>query len=148
MRAIVLLFVLLAEPVFAQNIPATNNPLSACAAANTNFDVKTIAPDTKLEQAPEPGKALVYVVEDIGEENECLGGRITVRVGLDGAWVGANKGNSHFSFSVSPGEHHLCSNWQSSLARYAAHHALANFVAEAGRTYYFRTRFWCSDKAP
>jgi hypothetical protein len=63
-------------------------------------------------------------------------------MGLDGDWVGANQGNTHFSFSVSPGEHHLCSNWQSSLSSRSSFYSLANFTAEAGKIYYFRARIW------
>src|ERR1019366_9119074 len=30
------------------------------------------------------------------------------KVGLDGAWVGANQGSSYFFFATTSGEHHLC----------------------------------------
>src|ERR1019366_1867895 len=61
-------------------------------------------------------KALVYVIQDIGSIN-CIGGCITTKIALDGAWVGANHHNSYFSFAVDPGERHLCANWQSHFAR-------------------------------
>jgi len=57
---------------------------------------------------------------------------------MDGAWVGANHGNSYFSVSVAPGEHHVCVTLQSSLV--AQRVELAHFTAEADRVYYFRTR--------
>jgi len=56
--------------------------------------------------------------------------------------VGATHGNTHFSFSLLPGEHHLCSNWQSKLRDPSSFYSLANFTAEAGKVYYFRTRVW------
>ena len=63
-----------------------------------------------------------------------------MKVGLDGTWVGANQHNSYFSVSVEPGEHHMCANPQT---RFQAGRliALAHFTAEAGKVYYFRTRF-------
>jgi len=84
------------------------------------------------------------MIEDGGQGTEF--GGITIRAGLDGAWVGANKANSYFIFSVAPGEHHLCSSWQSSLKTFAAYHSLTSFTAEVGGIYYFRTRFWTSDR--
>jgi len=66
--------------------------------------------------------------------------RPTLRVGVDGAWVGAAKGNSYISFSVDPGEHHVCTNWQSRWTRFSKKAAFAGFTAEAGNSYYFRAR--------
>jgi hypothetical protein len=149
MKAIALLIVLLVSPVFAQEKAGTNNPLWACGPATTKFDVKAAPPaDIAPEPASQAGNALVYVIGDIGQGSECLGGCTTIRVGLDDAWAGANQGNTYFSFFVPPGEHHLCSNWQSSLARLSAYHSLANFTAEPGKVYYFRTRIWYSAGQP
>ena len=47
---------------------------------------------------PETGKALVYVVEPYGLVNTL--GAPTIRVGLDGSWVGANHRASYLFFSV------------------------------------------------
>jgi len=138
-----LIFFILASPALAQESTTTTSGLSGCGRANIKFDVRL--DQAQLPTEPESGKALVYIIEGDGQV-ECLGGCVTVRVGLDGAWVGANQGYSHFSFSVLPGEHHLCSNWQSRLAVYSSHYALANFTAEAGKVYYFRTRVWASDR--
>jgi hypothetical protein len=139
-----LIFFLLASPAVAQEMAATTDPLSACGPANVKFDVK---PDqSEAPSGPPSGKALVYVIEDKGQV-ACLGGCPTIRIGLDGSWIGANQGNTHFSFSVLPGEHHLCSNWQSSLKRFSSLHSLANFTAKAGQVYYFRTRLLDADKS-
>jgi len=61
----------------------------------------------------------------------------TVRFGMDGAWVGADNGNSYFALSVDPGVHHLCANWQSSLGRFDKDVDLTSFTAEPGKVYYF-----------
>lgn len=81
----------------------------------------------------EAGKALVYVVEPYGPVNRL--GIPTIRVGLDGSWAGANHA-SYLFFSVQPGEHHLCADWQSALY---VQPSLINLRAEAGQTYYFST---------
>ncbi len=64
-----------------------------------------------------------------------------LKIGLDGAWVGAYRQNSYFTVSVEPGDHHVCANVQSNSS--VGHLiALAHFTAEAGNVYYFRTRFF------
>lgn len=96
-----------------------------------------------LPTQPGPGKALVYVIEDDGVANRIIGGNITWRVGLDGAWVAAlNRHSPYTTFSVTPGEHHLCVNWQSSLGYLAKATNLAHLDVEADKTYYFRVRKW------
>jgi hypothetical protein len=64
-------------------------------------------------------------------------------VGLNGKWVGANRGTSYLSFPADAGKNHLCTNWQSVQKQLSNQHSLASFVAEAGKTYFFRvqTRF-------
>jgi hypothetical protein len=142
-----LMLILLASPAFAQTKDAMSAAVFACGSTSVKFEVKETLPQDASE--PQAEKALVYIIQDMGPAaEECLGGCVTIRVGLDGEWVGANQGNSHFSFSVSPGEHHLCSNWQSSLASRSSYYSLANFTAEAGKIYYFRTRIWAGDKIP
>jgi hypothetical protein len=56
---------------------------------------------------------------------------------VDGKWVGANHGNSYFSYTVTPGQHHLCANWQSSQNRLKQKVGLTSLNAEAGKVYYF-----------
>ena len=130
-----LVVILLASSAVAQNKAAIAAPPATCGPATINFAVKQDQPQPISQ--PESGKALVYVIQDYGH--------VTIRVGLDGSWIGANQGNSHFSFSVPPGEHHLCANWQSKMADYSSLYSLANFIAEPGTIYYFRTRVWISE---
>ncbi len=111
---------------------------AACGPKSTSFNVKLDEAQHTLAQ-PEPGKALVYFVQDIGKVN-CLGSCMTTKIGLDGAWVGANQDNSYFSVSVEPGEHHVCANPQSRVGWVSRVVALAHFTTEPGNVYYFRTR--------
>jgi hypothetical protein len=55
------------------------------------------------------------IVENPELDPNCTGPacHVTVRIGLDGTWAEASHGKSYFAFSVTPGEHHLCANWQS-----------------------------------
>lgn len=55
-------------------------------------------------------RAIVYVIGSFIGNSAAAS---TVKVGVDGAWVGAMHGNSYIFFSVSPGEHHACVNRQS-----------------------------------
>jgi hypothetical protein len=67
-----------------------------------------------------------------------------MRVGLDGAWVGANQGKSYFYFSVDAGEHQLCTNWQSGVFKKTAMRigSAITLTAGAGKVYYFRTQVY------
>ena len=86
---------------------------------------------------PEPGKALVFVVDDYKGALEAAG-IPTIRIGLDGNWVGANRGKSYIYFSVDPGEHRLCAAGERTDKALANQRTQAHFTAEPGRLYYFR----------
>jgi hypothetical protein len=134
-----LLTLLLASSAFAQDLSAITAAEAACGPRDVQYDVKT---DNNQHPMPVPvtDKALVYVAQEFGEI-PCKSCALT-KVGVDGAWVGANKGSSYFFFSVDPGEHHVCLNWQSRFEQRSRAVALANFIAEAGRVYYFRARIF------
>lgn len=135
---IALAFLFLASSVYPQNTPVSSSPAFSCGPNQVKFDVKLDKAQHTLAQ-PETGKALVYVIEVFQRPaGELL--TPTIRVGLNGAWVGANHGNSYFSFSVDSGEQHLCTNWQSSIGQLASQHSLTSFTAEAGKTYFFRVQ--------
>jgi len=140
-----LVIILLATSALAQNKPKSAAP-AACASRSANFDVKLDQSQHSL-LPPEPGKARVYFIQDLGFVS-CLGSCLTTKIGLDGAWVGANQHNSYFSVSVEPGEHHLCANVQSRFAAGNRYLALAHFNAEPGKVYYFRTRALGSNDNP
>jgi|HubBroStandDraft_4_1064222.scaffolds.fasta_scaffold09457_5 hypothetical protein len=137
MRAL-LAVLLFASSVFAQNQTPPTVPQSACGRAEVQYDVKK----DQGQHIPEadPTKALVYVIQDQQTVGLCLKCTITTRIGLDGSWIGANNGGSYFFFTVDPGEHHLCANWQSRYGEVSRLIGLVGFTAEAGKTYYFRSR--------
>ncbi|MGA7696720.1 MAG: DUF2846 domain-containing protein [Candidatus Sulfotelmatobacter sp.] len=132
-----LFVVLFAVSAFAQDQAAITAAQAACGPKEVKFDAKQDAAQHPTPQA-DPGKALVYVVQNLGEM-QCSGCALT-KVGLDGAWVGATQGSSYVYFPAEPGERHICVNWQSRLEWRSRSLALANFTAEAGHVYYFRIR--------
>jgi hypothetical protein len=127
---------LLTSSAFAQNQPPASNPqAAACGPSDVHFEIKK-DPSQHLAQL-EPGKALVYIVQD-EDHADCLKCDTTTRVGMDGSWIGATHGDSYFFFSVDPGEHHLCANRLPQLGISTKPLALFGFTAEAGKAYYFR----------
>jgi len=138
--------ILCSIPAFSQD-GAIAAATVACGPVNEHLKVSSENAKGLLTQ-PEPGKALIYVIEDDGVINNIVGGGITWRVGLDGAWVaGLNRHSPYTSFSLTAGEHHLCVNWQSSLEYRAKAISLARVDAEADRIYYFRVRKWDTQTA-
>lgn len=125
---------LFATSALAQVAPPAG-PTAACGGQSVSFKVKLDESQHTLVQ-PDPGKARVYFIHDAGTTNTL--GYPTVKIAMDGAWVGAHHGNSYFSVSVEPGEHHVCVTLQSSLV--AQRVELAHFTAEAGKIYYYRTQ--------
>jgi hypothetical protein len=115
-----------------QSAPVT----AACGANKITFSAQegntTVAP-----VQPAVGKALVYFIQDEGQLSE--GRHYTLKMGVDGAWVGAYRDNAVFTVSVDPGEHHICAKVQSHFQA-GLDSAFAHFTAEAGKIYYFRTR--------
>jgi len=140
MMKAVLAILFFASPVFAQD-RATALAAAGCGPNEVQFDVKTDKNRHPGAQ-PESGRALVYVFNASSPV-----GSATTRIGLDGAWVGANRGESYFFFPVDPGDHRLCTNWQSSLKRFSKVGSAANLKAEAGKVYYFRTKIYFEEKS-
>jgi hypothetical protein len=126
---IALIMMFLAASAFAQDQSAVAK--AACGPNDTDFEVKLDKSKHALTQ-PEPGKARVYFIQDLGRIS-CIGACGKTKIGMDGTWVGAIRHNSYFSVSVEPGEHHMCANPGPVVA-------LLHFNAEAGKVYYFRTR--------
>ncbi len=104
----------------------------ACGPKDASFDVKLDKTQHTLAQ-PDPGKALIYFIQEAGSSVFAA----TTKVGIDGAWVGANKNSSYFAVSVKPGEHHVCASVQSHWGHPLG---LVHFTAEAGKVYYFDGR--------
>jgi hypothetical protein len=146
MRATVvtLLFVTstFAASAFTDSASAQDKSASIAAPGCGLTDVKFFVKTDKAQHPaakPEAGKAIIYFVEDDTHFQSVP--KPTTRIGLDGTWIGANHGNSYFSFTVDPGEHHICANWQSSVGiGMGDKSAAAHFTAEAGASYYFRVK--------
>ncbi|MGO4879973.1 MAG: hypothetical protein ACLP59_04020 [Bryobacteraceae bacterium] len=111
---------------------------SACGPDQIAFNVKSGGVGQTTPN-PAPGKALVNVIEEFYRPPNELGAP-TVRVGVDGSWIGANRGTSHLSFAVEPGDRHFCVDWQSPPRGLPPMVGATSLTAEAGKTYYFRAR--------
>jgi hypothetical protein len=122
---------------------STVNPLAAagCGANEIHFDVKTDKKEHPTTQ-PHSGKALVYVIGAAWSDYVAVHvGTPPTRFGIDDTWVGANGYRSYFFFTVEPGDHRLCTSFQSKFKRVVkSSTAATSFTAEAGKTYYFRTK--------
>ena len=123
----------------AAQAPAASSPLAGCGDDKVSFDVSR--GEVKDQTAPpEDGKATLYIIELFNLRDKGRFNRPTLKHGMDGQWVGATQGFSYVSASVAPGEHHLCSRWQSHFGKLADQVSLFNFNAEAGKTYYVRAQ--------
>jgi hypothetical protein len=124
----VVLVAMLAGTAGAQMWPA------ACGKEDVQFKVKT---DKKapVPGAPEAGKAQIIFVEAVKGP---FGTAPVARFGVDGAWVGADRGTSYFVVSVDPGEHQLCASRQSPVRSERQDVGKATVHAEAGQVYYYK----------
>lgn len=110
----------------------------ACGPAQTSFKVKLDDSQHSL-LPPESGKARIYFIHDAGLPFTRLTlGYPTSKFAIDGTWIGADHGDSYFSASLEPGEHHVCATLQSSIVDDRVE--LTHFLAEPGKVYYYRTR--------
>lgn len=131
-----ILFVLIAVSASAQNSGRALLPQGACGPMDVQFQTK-VESGSHADPHVESGKALVYVIED----QRFKGAKeVTVRIGLDGAWVGATRGDSYLFFAAEPGEHHLCGNVTPGVLSSGRTTSLFGLTTEAGKTYYLRAR--------
>jgi hypothetical protein len=121
-----------ALPTLAQSQVAVERGAAGCG-PEQQFDVKLDGTVHSAAQ-PEAGKGLIYVFEDV------FAGQ-TLRIGADGSWVGATKPKSYVYFSLAPGEHHVCTDWQTSVISKPAQRVGGAITVnvEAGKTYFLRT---------
>lgn len=105
----------------------------ACGKDAVQFKVKTVKRQDPLT-APEAGKALLVFFESVSGD---FATGPTARFGVDGSWVGADKGASYFAVSVAPGEHHLCAVRQSGAKSDKVDVGEVTLRAEAGNIYYY-----------
>jgi hypothetical protein len=136
MKRSLAIFLLLASLAYAAQAWAATLP-DPCGDDKVKFDVAT----KKGQPDPAPpaaGNAQIVFIEAV---DECGGCTIPpLRFGGEGAWSGANKGNSYFTVDVLPGEHHLCAAWQGTFGVSRQEPRWANFVALPDKVYYFEAR--------
>ncbi len=120
-----------------QDIASVLAAKAACGPESVKFHVKL---DDSQQPTPNPenGKAVIYIVQDFPRIRTPL--ELTTRMGVDGAWAGANRGRSFFSFMIDPGVHHLCVSGQWDKLTSPPSIALHRVVAKSGEIYYFRVR--------
>jgi hypothetical protein len=128
--------------------PAKTVLPEACGDPKVKFDVSTeMVKSHPLSVGA--ATALVVFIETAEDINiSCILCNPTTRVGVDGAWVGANKGTSYFTYPISPGEHHLCVNWQPPVGSPRTVVGLNLFTATAGKVYYFQAKVTLNGSAP
>jgi len=129
----VLLF-LCSALVFAVQAQAKTILPDACGDDSVKFNVKT-EKDQSPPAPPPAGKAQIVFINDAKGWS--------ARYGMDGAWVGANEGNSYFAVTVDPGERHLCVDYHVSAAYLGTlkqqNMLVASVTTEAGKVYYFQS---------
>jgi hypothetical protein len=105
----------------------------ACGKDSIHFKVKT--GKKHLEPAaPEAGKALLILSESVSGD---FASDPTARFGVDGSWVGADRGASYFAVPVTPGEHHLCAVRQSGAKSDKVDVGEVTLNVAAGNVYYY-----------
>jgi len=130
--------VLFATVALSQDRSEAAAAASGCGPSGTKFDVQI---DKKQHPIlpPETDKAVIYIFQDAKPNSNARNlGNTTTRVGLDGAWVGANHGKSYFFVLVNPGDHRLCVAQQTMLKTSSKPASAVSLTAEAGKVYYFR----------
>jgi hypothetical protein len=113
------------------------NPVSsACGPHEANFDVTHDDVQSGSIAIP-PGKALVHVIETMLDYPFVTK---KVNIGMDGTWLGATDAQSHMTFLVDAGTHHLCAVYQGHAQGMddEGHTLLLLLNAEPGKTYYLR----------
>jgi hypothetical protein len=133
--AVLAAIVLCESPAFAQDQAVAARTAAGCGPSQTQFDVKLDDTLHVLAQ-PEESKAIVYVFED-----DLTGP--TMRIGIDGSWVGATTGKSFIYFSLTPGEHSVCTEWQSNVFKKTSERVggAKSLTVEAGKVYFLRMTF-------
>jgi hypothetical protein len=98
----------------------------ACGPKEQKFKTETDKAQHPTPEAP-PDKALIYVIRPTK-----WGHKVQTKLGVDGKWVGVNRGNNYFFFTLDPGEHYFCSQ--------AENHSLMVVKLEAGKTYFLQQK--------
>ena len=119
-------------------ISATVLP-DACGNEKVSFDIQ-LQNNAPAPAAPDAGKGQVIFIEKSKKPPKigCLDAGVScndvTRFGVDGAWVGATKGNSYLAISLEPGVHHLC-------AVVGKEVDAESLTVEASHAYYFQVEY-------
>ncbi|MCI0356297.1 MAG: DUF2846 domain-containing protein, partial [Acidobacteria bacterium] len=108
--------------------PANQKELEAkaCGPKDHGYSVET---DKKQHPTPEApsDKALIYVIRPT------MGGnKVQTKLSVDGKWVGVNRGDNYFFFTLDPGQHYFCSQ--------AENRSVMALSVEAGKTYFLQQK--------
>jgi hypothetical protein len=139
MLKILIVTLFLGLPIYTRAQSSEDQNGSGCGSSKDGWDVKTVK-ERPPAPKPQDGKALVYVIQTMVDKPVIGGNSATTRLGLDGTWIGANHGDSYFFFPVDPGEHSICTDWQSAFYTRSGLASAADLNAEAGKIYYFRLK--------
>lgn len=98
----------------------------ACGPEDVKHSAKTDKTQHPTPEAP-PDKALIYVIRPT------MGGnKVQTKLGVDGKWMGVNRGDNYFFFTLEPGEHYFCSQ--------AENRSVMALTVEASKTYYLQQK--------
>ena len=109
----------------------------SCGSDKVTFEVSTKKSPGALS-SPADGKARIVFL-DVRDRPRFGEANFVARYGVDGAWAGATKGDSYFTFDVDPGERHLCASVQHYVGMGREQKdfiAMYKLTAEAGKIYY------------
>jgi hypothetical protein len=111
----------------------------ACGNEKVSFEIE-LQKNPPAPAAPEAGKSQIFFIEKsqkppaIGCFSAGVSCNDVTRFGVDGAWVGATKGNSYLTISLEPGVHHLCAVVGKEIKAEPV-------TVEADHAYYFQVEF-------
>jgi hypothetical protein len=111
----------------------------SCGKEDTNFKVTTQFNPPPLAP-PEAGKAQIVFLETENTGGQFINPGDEARIGVDGAWTGATKGDSYFVVAMSPGLHHLCVNLAKNDDSEWNGTAVTSVNVEQGKVYYYRVK--------
>ena len=100
--------------------------LKACGSKEVKYSART---DKKQHPVPEASadRALVFVIRPT-----MWGNKVQTKLAVDGQWVGVNRGDNYFFFTLDPGEHYFCSD--------SENRSVLTLNVEAGKTYYLQQK--------
>lgn len=96
----------------------------ACESLDIHYKTDTDKSKHPTAEAP-ADKALIYVVRPT-----MWGNKVQTKLAVDGKFMGVNRGNNYFFFTLEPGEHYFCSQ--------AENKSVMSLKVEAGKTYYLQ----------